>query len=136
MSKGNDASFPVLGTVLGILGTMCNFVSGFVLGLAAPLAAIVAIVAGIRFLTGQVPFLGDFSEDPEGGRRLSLQLMSTDQAKEAFDEHKELMGGDIVRMKEEIQIIIQETRAGTEASVPEEEQQEAPDEEQEASEEA
>ena len=135
MSKGNDASFPVLGTVLGILGTMCNFVSGFVLGLAAPLAAIVAIVAGIRFLTGQVPFLGDFSEDPEGGRRLSLQLMTTGQAKEAFDEHKELIGGDVARMKEEIQAIIQEARAGTEASVPEEEQ-EAPEEEQEASEEA
>jgi len=121
MNSGSDASFPVLSAILGIVGTLCNFVSGFVLGLAAPLAAIVAIVAGIRYLTGQVPFVGDLAEDPEGGRRLSLQLMSTDQAKYAFDEHKEQIGGDIVRMKEEIQIILQEAGAGTEATVLEEE---------------
>ena len=121
MSRGNDASFPVLSAIWDILGTLCNFVSGFVLGLAAPLAAIVAIVAGIRYLTGQVPFFGDFLEDPEGGRQLSLQLMSTDQAKVAFDGHKEQIGGDLARMKEEIQLIIQDARAGTEASVPEEE---------------
>ncbi len=121
MSRGNDASFPILSAILDILGTLCNFVSGFVLGLAAPLAAIVAIVAGIRYLTGQVPFLGDFSEDPEGGRQLSLQLMSTDEAKVAFEEHKEQIGGDLARMKEEIQIIIQEAKAESDASVPEEE---------------
>lgn len=119
MSRGNGTSFPVLSAILDILGTLCNFFAGFVLGLAAPLAAIAAIVAGIRYLTGQVPFLGDFSEDQEGGRQLSLQLMSTDQAKVAFDEHKEQIGSDLTRMKDEIQTIIQEAKAETEASVPE-----------------
>ena len=78
-------------------------------------------MAGIRYLTGLVPFVGEFAEDPEGGRRLSLQLMSEDQAKEAFDAHKEQIGGDIVKMKDEIQQIIQEAKLASEPAAVEEE---------------
>jgi hypothetical protein len=116
MYSSDDASFPVLGAIFDILGTLCNFVVGFALGLAAPLAAIAAIVAGIRYLTGQVPYVGEFADHPEGGRRVSLQLMSTDEAKVAFDGHKEQIGGDIVKMKEEIQLIIQEAKLDSESA--------------------
>lgn len=121
MNSGNDTSFPVLGAIFDILGTLCNFVVGFALGLAAPLAAIAAVVAGIRYLTGLVPFVGEFAEDAEGGRRMSLQLMSEDEARVAFDAHKERIGGDIAKMKDEIQVIIQEAKLDSEASVSEEE---------------
>ena len=121
MYSDNDASFPVLGAIFDILGTLCNFVVGFALGLAAPLAAIAAVVAGIRYLTGQVPFVGELAEDSEGGRRMSLQLMSTDEARVAFEGHKEQIGGDIIKMKEEIQLIIEDAKLSSESATADEE---------------
>jgi hypothetical protein len=119
MTSRNDTAFPILGTALDILAIPYNFVSGFLLGLIAPVAAIAAIVAGIRFLTGKVPFVGEIAEDEEGGRRLSFSLVPPDRAKELFDEQKEQIGGDIVKMKEEIQAIIEEAKADAEGSAPE-----------------
>lgn len=116
MSRSNGTSLPVLGMVLDMVAILGNFLSGFLLGLVAPVAAFAAIVAGIRFLTGQVPFLGGFSVDEQGGRQLSLRLMSPDQAKEAFDQHKDEIGGDLAWMKEEIRAIIQEAKSETEAA--------------------
>jgi hypothetical protein len=108
-------SFPLLSLIFGILDIAFNFLSGFLLGVLAPLAAIAAIVAGIRFLTGRVPFLGDISEDEEGGRQLALQLVSPEEAQELYYGHKEKIGGELIWMKDEIQTIIQEAKAEGEA---------------------
>jgi hypothetical protein len=116
MSDRRDTAFPVLSTLIDILAIPWNFLSGYFLGLLAPVAAIAAVVAGIRFLTGQVPFLGDVSESEEGTRRLSLVLMPPEQAKEAYDVHKEQIGGDLVKMKNEIQAIIEEAQGKAEAA--------------------
>lgn len=115
-------SFPLLSSVFDIFAISCNFLSGFFLGLVAPVAAIAAIVAGVRFLTGQVPFLGSIAEDEAGARQLSLVLMPPDQAKELFDEHKDRIGGEIAWMKDEIQAIIEEAKAEAETAAAEESQ--------------
>ena len=119
MRQRSETSFPLLSFIIGVIAIACNFLSGFLVGLVAPLAAIAAIVAGIRFLTGQVPFLGDVSEDEEGGRRLALQLVSPEEAKELYYGHKEQLGGELAWMKDEIQTIIQEAKAEAEAETSE-----------------
>lgn len=123
MGRNSDTSFPVLGAVVEVFAILGNLLSGFFLGLIAPVAAIAAIVAGIRFLTGQVPFLGGFAVDEEGARQLSLRLMSPEQARVAFEEHKDEIGGDLAWMKDEIQAIIQEAQASADASVQEVEEE-------------
>ena len=120
MSQRSETTFPVLGFILDIIAIAYNFLAGFFLGLVAPVAAIAAVVAGIRFLTGLVPFLENIAEDEEGGRHLSLQLVSPEQAKELYYEHKEQMVGEIAWMKDEIQAIVEEARAEAKAEVSQE----------------
>jgi hypothetical protein len=115
MSQRSETSFPLFGIVFGIAAIIGNFLAGLLLGLAAPLAAIAAIVAGIRFLTGKVPFLSDISEDEDGKRRLSLQLVSPEEAKELYYEHKEQIGGELAWMKDELQAMAREVKAEMEA---------------------
>jgi hypothetical protein len=126
MDSRSDKGFSAFTTLVDVLAIPWNFLSGYFLGLLAPVAAIAAVVAGIRFLTGQVPFLEDVSEAEEGRRRLSLGLMPPEQAREAYELHKEQIGGDLVKMKNEIQAIIEEARREAEgAAVLEKEQTEA-----------
>jgi hypothetical protein len=101
----------MLGSLLGVFAIPWSFLSGFFTGLAAPLVAIAGVVAGVRFLTGKVPFLGHAWDDEESGRHLSFKLVAPDQVQELFDEQKEQIGGDIVKMKDEIQAIIEEAKA-------------------------
>jgi hypothetical protein len=49
--------------------------------------------------------------------------MSTEQAREAYAEHKEGLGGDLVWMKDEFQAMIEESKAEADASAPEEEEE-------------
>jgi hypothetical protein len=119
MRQRSETTFPLLSFIFDLVAVVGNFLSGFLLGLVAPLAAVAAIVAGIRFLTGQVPFLGDIAEDGEGGRRLALQLVSPEEAKELYYGHKEQLGGELAWMKDEIQTIIQEAQAEAEGEAPE-----------------
>ena len=79
MDSRSDKDFSAFTTLVDVLAIPWNFLSGYFLGLLAPVAAIAAVVAGIRFLTGQVPFLEDVSEAEEGRRRLSLGLMPPEQ---------------------------------------------------------
>jgi len=118
-----DSSLSVLCTISDVIAIPINFLTGFILGLIVPVAAIAAMVAGIRFFTGQVPFLGDISEDEEGRRNLSIGLVSPDQAKVLFGEQKEQIGGEISQMKAEIQAIIEEARAEAEVAALEESQE-------------
>ena len=119
MSQRSEKDLPLLSFIFGIFAIACNFLSGFLLGLVAPLAAIAAVVVGIRFLTGRVPFLGGISEDEEGERRLSLQLVSPEEAKELYYGHKEQLGGELAWMKDELQAIAREAKAEAEAEASE-----------------
>jgi hypothetical protein len=111
MTERSDGSFPVLGVIFDILAVPFSLLSGFITGLVAPIAAIAAMVAGIRLLTGKVPFLGQAWEDEEGARHLSFRLVPPEQVGELFAEQKEEIGGEIAKMQAELKVIIEEARA-------------------------
>ena len=111
MRKRKDESGPLSGVFVQLLAIPFSFVAGFVTGLALPVAAIGAVVAGIRLMTDMVPFLGEVSVDEEGGRALSLRLVPPDQVGDLYAQHKEQIGGDLGRMKTEIQAIIEEAQS-------------------------
>ena len=111
MWKRNEQSGPLPGVFVQLLTIPFNFLAGFATGLVLPLAAIGAVVAGIRLVTGMVPFLGEVSMDEEGGRALSLRLVPPEQVGDLYAVHKEQIGGDLGKMKDEIQAIIEEAQA-------------------------
>lgn len=111
MTDRSDGSVPMLGVVFDILAVPSSLLSGFITGLLVPVAAIAAMVAGIRLLTGKVPFLGQVWEDEEGGRHLSFRLVPPEQVGELFAEQKEEIGGEIAKMQAELKVIIEEARA-------------------------
>jgi hypothetical protein len=110
MAQRNERSFSVWGVVYNILTIPCNFISGFVVGLAAPVAVIAAIVSGVRLLTGKVLFLSPV-EDEQGEKRLHLHLVPADQAGDLFREQKEKIGTDLGSLRDEIRAVIEEARA-------------------------
>jgi hypothetical protein len=116
MTKHNEKSVVGLGTILDIVAIPCNFFSGFVTGLLAPIAAIAGMVALIRLLTGKVPYLSHISEGEAGERHLSFDLVLPEQVKDLFQEQKEQYGGEIVKMQADIKAIIEETRSEARAS--------------------
>jgi hypothetical protein len=99
MRKGKENSGPLSGVFVQFLAIPFNFLAGFATGLVLPLAAIGAVVTGIRLATGRVPFLGEVSVDEEGGRALSLRLVPPDQVGDLYAGHKEQIGGDLAKMK-------------------------------------
>ena len=111
MWKRKDKSGPLSGVIVQLLAIPYSFLAGFVTGLVLPVAAIGAVVAGIRLVTGMVPFLGEVSVDEEGGRTLSLRLVPPDQVGDLYAGHKEQIGGDLGKMKAEIQAIIEEAQS-------------------------
>jgi len=110
MTKRNEKVVPALGIVFDMLAIPWNLLCGFFTGVAAPLAAIAGMVALIRVLTGKVPYLGHVYTDDEGERHLSFKLMAPEAVKGLFEEQKEEIGGDILKMQAEIKAIIEETR--------------------------
>jgi hypothetical protein len=111
MRKRKDKSGPLPGVFVQLLSIPFSFLAGFVTGLVLPVAAIGAVVACIRLVTGMVPFLGEVLVDEEGGRALSLRLVPPDQVGDLYAGHKEQIGGDLVKMKDEIQAIIEEAQS-------------------------
>ena len=111
MRNRKEQGGPMSGAIVQLLAIPFGFLAGFATGLVLPLAAIGAVVAAIRLVTGMVPFLGEVSVDEAGGRALSLRLVPPDQVGGLYAGHKEQIGGDLVKMKDEIQAIIEEAEA-------------------------
>ncbi len=111
MFKRRNINNPMPDAMMQALSIPIGFLTGFMTGLVLPLAAIGAVIAGIRFVTGMVPFLGEVSVDEEGGRVLSLRLVPQDEVRVMYEGHKEQIGGDLVKMKAEIQAIMEEAQA-------------------------
>jgi hypothetical protein len=90
--RNNDREFPVFSLLYNVLAIPYNFFIGFVVGLAAPVAVIAAMVAGVRFLTGRTPFLHLAVEkekvmDDLGGLREQIKTMIEEaRAKEGAEE--------------------------------------------------
>jgi hypothetical protein len=117
-----DRSFPVLGLIYSIVAIPFNFFLGFIVGLAAPVAAIAAMVLGVRFLTGKMPFL-KLSEEEGDQRRLQLELVEQDQAQALFEAEKGKVMSDLGSFRDEMKALIEEAKAaGAEASAGEAEE--------------
>ena len=114
----SNKSFPVFGFVYNIFVIPYLFVIGFVVGLLAPIAAIAGIVAGVRMLTGKVPFLSPV-QDESGEQQLVLKLVSEEEVGPLFEEQKEKIGGDLGKMQAEIQAIIEGVQAEAKAAAEE-----------------
>jgi uncharacterized membrane protein len=110
MTDQKEAGFPVLKLVLEILSIPYNLLAGFVVGAMVPVAAIAAIVAGVRLITGKMPFLNLVDDEEEGERHLAMALLPPERAEELFAEQRKQIGDEISRLKTEIQSIVQEAR--------------------------
>jgi hypothetical protein len=106
----NDEGFPVFKLLYNVVAIPYLFFIGFIVGIAAPVAAIAGVVAGVRLLTGKVPFLSQ-SEDVEGERTLNLRLVPPEDVSELFAEQKEKISTDLADFQAEIKSIIEEARA-------------------------
>ncbi|MBN1659796.1 MAG: hypothetical protein JXA93_15430 [Anaerolineae bacterium] len=113
-TKGQATS--VLSLVYNIIAIPYNLLAGFVVGSIVPVAAIAAIVGGIRLLTGKMPYLS--STDVEGERRVCIDLMTPEGARAAFAHDREEIGGQIERMSAEIQAIIEQARTQARQAAP------------------
>jgi hypothetical protein len=110
MAKNKGSESPALSIVYNIFAVPYNFLMGFVVGVGAPVAAVAAMVAGVRLVTGKVPFLGHTYED-ETGRHLSFKLVAPEKAQELFTEHKGRIEADLSGMQTEIKAIIEEAKS-------------------------
>jgi Skp family chaperone for outer membrane proteins len=110
MYSSDESGMGVVGTIAGILAIPYNLLAGLILGFVAPIAAIAAIVASVRFLTGKMPFLS-MQEAPGQERSLALTLVPPEQVKERFEEQKEEIAAELTRMQQEIRAIVEEAKA-------------------------
>lgn len=118
MGKQKQETYSGVSLLVDVLSIPYNLMSGFIVGAMVPVAAIAAIVAGIRLLTGKMPFLSP--QEGEEERYLTLTLVAPEEAQERYAEQKEQIGGELGRLRTEIQNILQEARAETEEIVLEE----------------
>jgi len=110
MTNQKDAGIPVSKLVLDILSIPYNLLAGFVVGAMVPVAAIGAIVAGVRLITGKMPFLNLVDDETEGERHLAVALLPPERAEELFAEQRKQIGDEISRLRSEIQTIVQEAK--------------------------
>jgi len=113
-----DGAFPVFGLIYSIVAIPYNFFIGFVVGVAAPVAAIAAMVLGVRFLTGKMPFL-KLSDEEDEERRLLLELVEQDQAQDLFEAEKEKIMGDLGSFRDEMKALIEESKAAADEAADE-----------------
>lgn len=105
----NDKSFPALSTAYYVFAIPYNFVIGFLVGVMAPVAAIAAVVAGVRFLTGKMPFLRQTDDGEKRG--LTIELVAPEQVGELFEVEKQKVTGELGDLQAEIKAIIEEAQA-------------------------
>ena len=120
----DERSFPVFGLVYNVFAIPYNFFIGFIVGVAAPVAAIAAMVFGVRYLTGRMPFLSLRQED-EDERRLSIELVAPEVAGELYTAEKDKIMDDLGSLGDEIQSMIDEAKAAAEEGAAEAEDEEA-----------
>ena len=107
----DDKSLSVLRNLYDILAIPYNVVAGFVVGVAAPIAAIVAMVLGVRFLTGKMPLLSLGREERQGERRLAVELVAADQAADRFAAEKQKVLDDLGSLRDELKVLMEEAKA-------------------------
>lgn len=109
----NDEGFSAFSLIYGIVAIPFNFITGFVVGLAAPVAAIAAMVFGVRFITGKMPFLKLGGEEDEE-RRLSLELVEQELVQDLFEAEKDRIIEDLGSFRDEMKALIEQAKAASE----------------------
>lgn len=94
MYSSEESGMGVLGTIADVLAIPYNLMAGLILGFIAPIAAIAAMVAGVRLITGKMPFIS-MQKAPGQDRSLALNLIPPEQVKERFEEQKEELGEEL-----------------------------------------
>ena len=115
MPSSDDSRMELLGVIVDVLAIPYNLLAGLILGFIAPIAAIAAVVAGVRLLTGKMPFLS-MQKALDQDRSLALTLIPPEQVKERFEEQKDEIGSELVSMQKEIRAIIEEAKAEAKGS--------------------
>jgi hypothetical protein len=110
-----ERSFPVFSLLYNLFAIPYNFFFGFVVGVAAPVAAIAAMVLGVRFLTGKMPFLS-LRQEEEDERHLSIDLVSPEVAGDLYTAEKEKIMSELGSFRDEIKGMIEEAKAAAEKS--------------------
>ena len=110
MTKQKSEGLPVLKLAVEILSIPYNLLAGFVVGALVPVAAIAAIVAGVRLITGKMPSLNLVEDESEDERRLAVALLPPERAEEVFSEQRKQIGDEFARLRSEIQAIVQEAK--------------------------
>jgi len=108
----------VVGTIVDVLAIPYNLIAGLILGFVAPIAAIAAMVGGVRLMTGKMPFIS-MQKTPGQDRSLALNLIPPEQVKERFEEQKEEISGELAHMQQEIRAIVEEAKAEAKKSAQE-----------------
>jgi hypothetical protein len=108
-----NRSLPTLSIVYTVLAIPYNLLVGFVLGVAAPVAAVAAMVLGVRFLTGKMPFLSLAQVEENEERRLSLHLVPADEASALFAAEKEKVLDELGPFADEMKAVIEASKAAS-----------------------
>jgi len=108
--RNDDRSLPVLQILWYVVAIPYNFFAGFLVGVAAPVAAIVAMVLGVRFLTGKMPFLS-LSPEGQGERHLAVELVAAEQAGDRFATEKQKVLDDLGGLRDELKALMEEAKA-------------------------
>ena len=106
-----ERSFPVAGVLFEFVAIPYNFILGFIVGVAAPIAAIAAMVFGVRFLTNRMPFLSLQQAEDEDERRITLELVPMEEVSERFEAEKQKVTGELGGLQAEIKALIEEAQA-------------------------
>jgi hypothetical protein len=98
------------GSAFGLSAIPANLVAGMIAGLFLPLAAIAAMVAGVRLLTGRFPFLSHVVPAEGGERQLTLELVPPEQVRGLWAEHKRTFGEPLQELQLEIQAMAEQAK--------------------------
>lgn len=107
----NEKSFPALSVLYYFVAIPYNFILGFIVGVAAPVAAVAAMVFGVRYLTNRMPFLSLQQDEDEEERRITLELVPVDEVSERFELEKQKVTGELGGLQAEIKSLIEEAQA-------------------------
>jgi hypothetical protein len=85
--KRGFSTLPILGP---LLSAPISFLNGFVVGVVAPVSVVAGVVGGVYLFTKRVPFISQRTAGGEatGERRLTLELMTPDEARAALEVHQ------------------------------------------------
>jgi hypothetical protein len=107
----NGRTFPVLTLVYNLFAIPYNFFIGFLVGVATPVAAIAAMVFGIRFLTGKMPFPSLRQEAGEEERRLSVELVSPDAIEGLYASERQKIMDELSSLRAEFKAMKEKAAA-------------------------